>query len=424
MCRDHETWQVPTAPAKVLNRVAADAPQTSMVAVQLTATLRGTLDDLRLIAFEDVDASTAAAAAQALTKAAVAKRVPLLASADGVICRPAAVKSARLLLRPIAVHAASHDRPLTTADVPLLQAALAEWLTGCLVRNGSFVPIERDGALLLDGAALSSDACDADALGIFEDAAAVRIVAVELDPPPTAANAAAPPPSALNLFGGGGGSSSDFDLFADEQSAPPPSPQLLTGDKHGVRVSIRIEGRSVRKGTRGFRPLSVLCDQARAQLASRGIVDLRSNQLWRVYDPEAEGGRLAIARLLPDLSCVRLLSVHATPPTTDEHSAYGARTPAAFQQLWGERFGIWLSDEQAAGPYATVLSEDSAWLTVPTAVLWPHAGMREIHQPAALKAAWSAARGRIASILAFHAPLDGLQLSIEPQADEHDAPIF
>ena len=79
-------------------------------------------------------------------------------------------------------------------------------------------------------------------------------------------------------------------------------------------LSVRVEGRSCRPGSRGFSPLHLLCDEARAEYQRSGRVDLRENRWWQTYlDSESTRHRSTIARLLPSMEEVRVLGFCSEP---------------------------------------------------------------------------------------------------------------
>lgn len=374
----------------------------------LDFTLHGSLDALRVIAFDSAgDGETAARAA---SEAAARARVGILVAERHLICPRSAVKGAHSIMRSLGMSDRGAARPLSVLDIPLLQSAITGWMSRCFVQHGGFLPLA-DGGLLLDARALDAAPRNHDALGAYENAAAIRVLSVEID----SAEAPAQPVPPVD----------DFDLFGEHSfdAAPSPAPAPLVGQTLTMRLHLHLEAHALRQGTVGFRPLSVLCAAARAELEKNGMVDLGSPRLWHKYDPEGLASitddPLGVARLLPDLRPVRLLSVHASPPTSGEHSATDApRTAAAFRQQWGERFGIWLSDSAAAGPYATCRANTYPyeWYTVPMACLWPTAAIKEVREPSAFAAAAQPCLARAVAALNAHAPLDGLRLAIDPAA--------
>ena len=368
----------------------------------LSAQLEGRLERLRVLPFDITDgAEDISETLEALlADSAMQKQLDILVAVGAVhplsgslIFEHCLTSAARDLLRAfvptianatsVRVHAvAPFD---SSSHMPVLQQAIARWFLRTVVSSG-WLPLANEQ--MLDTTPLSRTPNRS--LGPMEAAATMRLVALEPHSHPAA--------------------SMEIDLFEEDD--------LRT---RAATVTLAFEGLEVRAGTLGFDPLSVLCSDARAELQMTGQVELNGHRFWRAYDPESEDGPRAIVRLLPDLRLVRILAVYSSvpPPAAAGEVAATDAVPARamsaeeYRRLWGARFGMWLSPEQASGPYARVVDEHGHWLVAPLAAMWPSAGTRAVRQHATAAASWPAALQRIVQALEAHAPLPSLRLRLD-----------
>jgi hypothetical protein len=182
-------------------------------------------------------------------------------------------------------------------------------------------------------------------------------------------------------------------------------------------LSVRVEGRSCRPGSRGFSPLHLLCDEARAEYLRSGLVDLRENCWWQTYlDPESTRHRSTIARLLPSMEEVRVLRFCSEPRALSADALGTAEAEAEggaheVQHLWGEVHGLWLPTPLA--PYCTVAPVDGlgGWRIVPAGALWPLSGAQPAHR--ASRVPMHATLGRLRALLASQRVLGGCTLRVK-----------
>ena len=182
-------------------------------------------------------------------------------------------------------------------------------------------------------------------------------------------------------------------------------------------LSVRVEGRSCRPGSRGFSPLHLLCDEARAEYQRSGRVDLREGRWWQTYlDSESTRHRSTIARLLPSMEEVRVLGFCSEPRALSADASGAVEAEAegggrAMQLLWGEAHGLWLPAPLA--PYCTVAPADGlgGWRVVPAGALWPLSGAQPIHRASRLPL--HATLARLRALLASQRVLGGCTLRLE-----------
>ena len=321
----------------------------------------------------------------------------------GAICSSSSLRAARDVLNERKdVRCAARDVALTSAHKELIESALQHWIQQVLVRSGSYQ--------LVDGRYLDIEALDPTSgpLGRFEPAAAVRICSIELEDAAADGNITATATAAPAV---------SFDLFSEDLGASDARTAELSfvaGDMRTLSIRLDVQGCCCRQGTRGFDPLTLLCDDARAELAQSRRVLLNSDRFWHRYcDVYSEDGPRATARMLPDLRLVYLVAIHLDRPPAANSAAPDAPTTAeGHRRLWGEALGVWLPEDRLA-PFMTVVDENAQWFTIPAACLYPAAAWRDVRQPSVLASLWRASRERLCATLGAHAPpLHGLRLEI------------
>lgn len=224
----------------------------------------------------------------------------------------------------------------------------------------------------------------------------------------------APEPCRVETIGGAAREAHDCGLLSN--TVPLPNNSAVSHLDSGEISTAALSKASPQSGLcPTFAFVEHLCADARAELHANGEVDLYSKRFWRTYDPERtdEAGRKMLARLRPTLEEVRIEAICSSSGRGSLFEAHGAadetlprgaddavraddlvrgiplRTNVIQQQhaLWGEKHGIWLSQEELSF-FCTVVHLEGEMAGsrshVPAGCLWPAAAVRTVRRASML----------------------------------------